>query len=124
MALDAFNRRDPEGYIAHVREDYEWRPFMFAGVEGGVYRGHAGVREWFASLDELFETFSLEVVAMRDLGDRLLVIGTLHGRGRGSGVPVESPVGIVAEADSDGLALRGVAFTSHAEALAYAGVEL
>ena len=32
MALDAFNRRDPEGYIAHVREDYEWRPFMFAGV--------------------------------------------------------------------------------------------
>jgi ketosteroid isomerase-like protein len=106
-----------------VREDYEWRSFLFAGVEGGVYRGHEGVRQWFANLDEAFESFSLEVSEMGDLGHRLLVIGTLHARGRGSGVPVESAVGIVAEVDSDGLARRGVAFTSHAEAVAYAGIE-
>jgi ketosteroid isomerase-like protein len=122
-ALEAFNRRDPEAYIAYVREDYEWRPFLFAAVEGGVYRGHEGVRKWFANLDESFESFSLEVSEMRDLGDRLLVTGTLHVRGRGSGVPVESAVGIVADVDSDGLARRGVAFTSQAEALAYAGIE-
>ena len=60
-SVEAFNRRDPEAYIAYVREDYEWRPFLLAGVEGGVYRGHEGVRQWFANLDEAFESFSLEV---------------------------------------------------------------
>jgi ketosteroid isomerase-like protein len=122
-SFEAFNRRDPEAYLRYVREDYEWRPFLFAAVEGGVYRGHEGVREWFANLDEFFESFSAEVAEVRDLGDRVLVLGTLHGRGRGSGVPVESPVGIVVELDADGMARRGVAFTSHAEALAHAGLE-
>ena len=72
-AFEAFNRRDVEAFIAavDVPEDYEWRPFLTAGIEGGVYRGPAGTREWFANLDEVFESFSLETLEMRDLGDRL-----------------------------------------------------
>ncbi len=66
-AFDAFNRRDVEAYIAavDVPDDYEWRPFLTAGVEGGVYRGPMGLREWFANIDELFESFSIEVSEMR-----------------------------------------------------------
>ena len=124
-AFEAFNRRDAEAYIAavDVPEDYEWRPFLTAGIQGGVYRGPAGLREWFANLDEVFESFSLETSEMRDLGDRWLVIGTLRGRGRGSGVAVESPVGVVVELDAKRIPLRGIAFASHAEALTYARIE-
>jgi ketosteroid isomerase-like protein len=124
-AFEAFNRRDVEAYIAAlgVPDDYEWRPFLTSGTEGGVYRGRAGTREWFANLGEVFESFSVEASAMRDLGDQLLILGTLHGRGRGSGAPVESPVGIVVELDADGIPRRGIAFASHAEALAHAGAE-
>jgi|GEM_PF-496403 len=123
-ALDAFNRRDPEAYIrdGRLRADYEWRPFMTAGIEGGVYHGHDGIREWFATLDEMFETFSAELFDVCDAGERVVVLGTLRGRGRASGVPVESPVGIVVELDAYGLARRGIAFTTHAEALADAGL--
>jgi ketosteroid isomerase-like protein len=124
-AFEAFNRRDVEAYIAavDVPEDYEWRPFLTAGVEGGVYRGPAGLREWFANIDELFESFSIETLEVRDLGDRVLLLGALRGRGRSSGVSVESPLGVVVELDGTGIPRRGVAFASHAEALAHAGVE-
>ncbi len=124
-AFEAFNRHDVEAYIAaiDVPDDYEWRPFLTAGTEGGVYRGPAGTREWFANLGEVFESFSVETSETRDLGDQLLFLGTLHGRGRGSGVPVESPVGVVVELDADGIPRRGIAFASHAQALAHAGAE-
>ena len=95
---------------------------MTAGVEGGVYRGHDGVREWFATLDEMFETFSAELSGVRDAGECVVVLGTLRGQGRASGVPVQSPVGIVVEMDAHGLARRGIAFTTHTEALAHAGL--
>jgi hypothetical protein len=124
-AFEAFNRRDVEAFIAavDVPEDYEWRPFLTAGIEGGVYRGPAGTREWFANLDEVFESFSVDALEYRDLGDRLLLFGTLHGRGRGSGVLVESPVGVVGELDANGIPMRGIAFAAHAEALAHARAE-
>jgi ketosteroid isomerase-like protein len=123
--FEAFNRRDPEAFIrdARVSADFEWRPFMAAGVEAGVYRGHDGVREWFETVDEMFETISAEVSDVRDAGERVVVLATLRARGRGSGVPVESPLGIVLEVDADGLARCGIAFTTHADALAHAGLE-
>lgn len=119
-ALEAFNRRDPEAFIRYVRADFEWRPFLLAGVEGGVYRGQEGVREWFANVDEMFERFSAESSEVYDLGDRLVILGTLRGRGRGSGVPVDSPLGVVMDFDKEGVASRGAAFASHAQALSHA----
>jgi ketosteroid isomerase-like protein len=126
QAFDAFNRHDVEAYIAavDVPEHYEWRPFLTAGIESGVYRGPTGLREWFANLDEVFDSFSIETVEIRDLGDRLLFLGTLRGRGRGSGVPVESPLGVVIELAANETPLRGIAFASHGEALAHARVEI
>jgi ketosteroid isomerase-like protein len=121
-ALEAFNRRDPEAFMRYVGADFEWRPFLLAGIEGGAYRGHEGVREWFANVDEMFEGFSAETSEIRDLGDRVVILGTLRARGRGGGVPVDSPLGVVVGFDKEGVARRGVAFTSHAEALAHAGV--
>jgi ketosteroid isomerase-like protein len=121
--MEAFNRRDAESFLAFLPSDCEWRPFFTGDVEGGVFRGHDGIGAWFAELDELFEDIHAEVLEVRDLEDRVVVLGTLRGRGRGSGALVESPVGIVSDLDDQGLGKRGIAFASHAEALAYAGID-
>jgi ketosteroid isomerase-like protein len=118
--FEAFERRDAEGFIRYATADCEWRPFLTASVEGGVYRGAEGIRRWFANVDGMFESFSVELAEVRDLGDRVVMLGTLRGRGRGSGVPVESRLGIVVEFDGEGLCTRASAFASHGEALAHA----
>lgn len=58
----------------------------------GTYRGvEAMARAWSRWLDawEGFHTSEPELI---DLGDRVVVLYTIHGRGRSSGVEVESPV--------------------------------
>jgi len=120
--LAAFEQRDADAFMSYARADYEWRPFLSSTIEGRVYRGAAGIRQWFADLEEMFESYSAELAQVRDLGDRVVVLGTVRAQGRGSGVPVESELGIVVDLDPAGLARRGVAFPSHAEALTHAGI--
>lgn len=43
--VDAFNRRDLEGFFALAASDFEWFPAMAGTVEGGGYRGRDGHRE-------------------------------------------------------------------------------
>jgi ketosteroid isomerase-like protein len=47
----AFNRRDLEGALAFLHPDVEFRPVGTSALTGrDVYRGHAGVREYFADV--------------------------------------------------------------------------
>jgi hypothetical protein len=52
----ALNRRDIETMVAAWDEEAEFRPIM-AGLEGTVYRGREGLRQWLAALFEDWETF-------------------------------------------------------------------
>src|SRR4051794_18950191 len=62
----------------------------------GAYRGHDGLRKFFADTAENFQTFRLTTTELRDLGDRVLAIGTMHVQGRGSGAAADVPnAGIV-----------------------------
>jgi len=63
----------------------------------------------------------LELPEIRDLGDRLVAIGSLHARGKASGAETESPFGCVVEWKK-GKATRLVSFLSQAEALEAAGL--
>ena len=47
-AVDAYNRRDLDAFLSICAEDIEWHPFLHSGLEGPPYRGHDGIREWFA----------------------------------------------------------------------------
>ncbi len=47
--IDAFNRRDPDALIALCSPQVRHEPSVLARG-GGVYDGHAGIREWFADL--------------------------------------------------------------------------
>ena len=48
----------------------------------GKYSGHDGLRRFFADFEELFEMFELHLPDVRDLGDRVLGLGTLRTIGR------------------------------------------
>jgi uncharacterized protein len=60
--------------------------------EGGGYRGREGVERFQADTRENWEEIQTLPEEFRDLGDRVLVLGRLKGRGKGSGAPVDAPL--------------------------------
>ncbi len=95
--LDAFNRGDVEAMLEVLDPDVVMHlalPAMFGG-EATAFRGHDECREFLRDLDEAFAEFMVEISEIRDLGERLVTIGHLHGRGKESGAEVESPIGYV-----------------------------
>ncbi|OLE35794.1 MAG: hypothetical protein AUG48_09670 [Actinobacteria bacterium 13_1_20CM_3_68_9] len=123
VGVDAYNARDPEAFVARCEPDCEWHPFLSSRVEGTPgYRGHDGIRAWFRDIDSMFTQMRADVREVRDLGDRVLGLGTIQARGRESGAEVSSPIGWLIEAP-EGELRRGWAYASHEEALAAAGLE-
>jgi ketosteroid isomerase-like protein len=86
-AIAAINRGDIEAALAVTAEDAVIIP-QRAATEG-AYRGHAGARAWFADTAETFERFRWSVSELRDLGDRVVAIGKIHIRARGSGLETD-----------------------------------
>jgi ketosteroid isomerase-like protein len=98
-ANDATNRGDVEALLEYVDPDVELVAFMevLLGGEARVYTGHAGVREFFRDFSDHFDQLHWEYPDIRDLGDRVLAIGTFRARGRGSGAEVETPIGVLTD---------------------------
>jgi ketosteroid isomerase-like protein len=92
-ASDAFNRRDLERWLALYDPDVAFDPQLTA-LEGS-FDGHDGLRRFFAEIGERFDDFQLEYADVRDLGDRVLALGKVRGRGKGSGVEIEGQVAFV-----------------------------
>jgi hypothetical protein len=114
-AGDAYNRRDPNAWVAVWSPDCEWHPFLTARVEGDPgYHGHNGMRAWFEDVDEMFSEMHVELDRFREVGDRLLVLGQMTATGRVSGAEVSSEVAWVVEPRGE-LLRRGWAYMSHAE---------
>ena len=61
-------------------------------LSGEPYRGHEGVRRWIAETFEAFDEWKLAIDEIEERGpDRVLIVGGVHLRGRGSGVTVDLP---------------------------------
>jgi ketosteroid isomerase-like protein len=67
--------------------DVQWNAFSFAPVT--QWRGHAGVRGWLLEISEMFEGLRIEPEEFVDGGDKVVVVSTMSGRGRGSGAETE-----------------------------------
>jgi ketosteroid isomerase-like protein len=119
-AFEAFDTRDIEALLALSDPDCEWLPFR-AQLEGSVYRGHEGVRRFVADMDEDWSEFRIDPDEIRDLGDRVLVIGVVHALARGSGVRVENLAGFVLDV-RDGRVARLVSYSDPGAARRDAGV--
>ncbi|MDX6605924.1 MAG: SnoaL-like domain [Solirubrobacterales bacterium] len=115
-AVNAYNRRDPDGWVALWTPDCEWHPFLTAREEGDPgYHGHNGIRAWFEDVDEMFSEMHAELETFREVGDRLLVLGEMTAVARGTGAKVRSDVAWVVEPRDERL-WRGWSYASHEQA--------
>jgi ketosteroid isomerase-like protein len=86
----AINRADLDAILRLQAEDVEWHgPQVFPDL-AGPHRGHDGVRAYAGSITDAWQEFSVRPERFLDLGDRVLVLTREHGRGRASGIEVQS----------------------------------
>ena len=93
QAMAALSRQDLAGLVDMADPEVEWFSFFADLREGGVYRGHDGMRQYVDDLTEAFEVVQAEVDDGVAVGDVVLLVGRIHYRGRESGFEREDGVG-------------------------------
>ncbi len=87
---DAINRADVAAILNLQAEDVEWRgPEAFPDL-AGPHRGHDGVRTYAQHVSDAWQEFTVRAEQFLDFGERVLVLTRERGRGRLSGVEVQS----------------------------------
>jgi ketosteroid isomerase-like protein len=120
--MDAYNRRDVDGLFAELATpDFEYYPAVVKALDGGGYRGREGVERFKVDTSENWEELQSFPEEFRDLGDRVLVLGRLKGRGKASGAPVDEPQAVILDFRGDRI-WRSRVWLDHAEGLREAGL--
>jgi ketosteroid isomerase-like protein len=120
-ATDALNRRDWNTFYGLITADFEWLPAMPGAVQDIGYRGPEEFAAYVREVEETWEYLRAVMVEFRDLGDRVLLLGRMEGRGRASRVPVDTPVAEIMDF-RDGKLSRDRVYLDHGEALRAAGL--
>src|SRR4051794_11557917 len=85
---DAFARADFESSLACLHPEIEFsQPADEPGA--GTFHGHEGVIRAFAGWTGAWDDYRVDVEELTDFGNQILAKTRHHGRGKGSGVPVE-----------------------------------
>jgi ketosteroid isomerase-like protein len=111
---------NPEAMIAASDPGFEMH-LVGVGGEPVHYAGEAGIREFFRDVALSWESFQFKATDVRDLGDRVLVLGDVQGCGRASGVEVDDRWAWIVEVNA-GRAVRVRGFLDQGEALEAAGL--
>ena len=119
--FEAYARRDMDTVLEAAHPDIEVRPGLVGGLEGRVYRGRDGFREFLEEVDATWTDFRIEIAEFRDLGDSVMALGHTWGGGR-DGIAVDAPGGWVLDM-RDGRVSGFRSFNSWEDALEAAGVE-
>jgi ketosteroid isomerase-like protein len=81
-AFGALNRGDLDAYLSVIDEDVEFTS-MIAEMEGVTYRGHDGVRHWWATVRGSFQDVQWELLDVSECGNgavaQIRATGTLGG---------------------------------------------
>jgi ketosteroid isomerase-like protein len=89
-AFRAFRKRDFEGVLRLCDENIEiTQPAELPGVSPRQ-RGHAGVLEAFAIWPEQWDDYRIDILRIADMNNKVIVTTKQGGRGKGSGVQVET----------------------------------
>jgi ketosteroid isomerase-like protein len=89
---DVLSSGNYDRLVAMADPDVEWHSFFELG-EGGVYRGHDGMRRYVDDLTEAWEFVRAEVADTMSVGNVVLLVGRIHYRGKGSGAEDATPAG-------------------------------
>lgn len=92
QAIDAYNRRDLERWIALMDEDVEIES-RFSRFGNTRVRGHRSIRRWWDDLGEAWKLIEIAPEEVRQVGpDETLTLARLNARGRGGGPDVSEPI--------------------------------
>lgn len=89
---EAFNRRDMDALADLASPSFELVPYLSSMIETTTYRGHDGLRKYFEDADAAWELIEARLEEVRELGERFVATGELHGKGRASGMDVVLPL--------------------------------
>jgi ketosteroid isomerase-like protein len=119
--FDAFSRRDVDATIALMDPEVEFfAPTATLAHEGTSYRGHEGIRDYFADIDRLWEELRVTPAEYRSEDDKVLVLGQIHARGA-VGYLADSPAGWLWQL-SGGKVIHGHVYTNPDDAVRDAGI--
>src|SRR3989442_1785466 len=104
-ALDAFSSGDPDLVVPHVDPEFEGVVPPNMSAEPDSYVGHAGVRRYIETFQEIVDELGLEWHILEEVGDWILCALRITGLGRTSGIPVDNQV-VAAIQMRDGKLLR------------------
>jgi ketosteroid isomerase-like protein len=95
---------------------------VYSAMTGHTFHGTDGIRDWMAEIDDQFEDWQLRIDEIRAVSaDRMLALGTVHFRGRASGVEFDQPMGWVYDFEGDRvIGLRNI--VGHDAAIEAAGL--
>jgi ketosteroid isomerase-like protein len=103
--MEAFNEQGIDGILPLIRPDFEATTPPELASEPDTYRGHAGIRRWFSSFDEVMDEIRWDAGGFQEIGDRVVVEFTLRARGKTTGLDFGQDAVMVWEL-RDGMAFR------------------
>jgi ketosteroid isomerase-like protein len=117
----ALGARDLDALGEIYVPDVDWRPLTGTRVESDGYRGHGGVAAYFEEIEPIWDQVAPHGESYHVHGDQVIVIGSCHIRGHGSGIETQSPMAWVITVQEDRIVAHH-AFATAEEALEHAGV--
>jgi ketosteroid isomerase-like protein len=117
--FEAHARGDMEAVLELTHPEIEVRPALVGGLEGRVYRGRDGLREFLEEVDAIWTAYRIELRELRDAGDSVIALGHTWAEGR-DGIVLDDPGGWLLGMD-DGMIRDFRTFNSWEETLEAAG---
>jgi ketosteroid isomerase-like protein len=119
--FDATARRDVGTLLEIASPEIEYVPIM-AVLEGRVYRGHDGVKQWLAEIFEHWEIFTPIGEEFHERGDTVIALGCWHARGKASGAQLDNEPATWVVEFRDGRMTRLQTYTSRTDAFEALGL--
>ena len=118
--IDAYNRRDFDGAVKDFDPELEW--VLPARQSSDSCRGPDEVRRFWEGLDDTFEELRLKPQEWVDAGDRVATRLRHYGKGKGSGLEIDTELYHQVVTFRNGRMVRIEYFAEWAEALEAAGL--
>jgi ketosteroid isomerase-like protein len=120
---EAFNRGGPPAALASPYLDPEIEVIESEAIpDSDTYQGKLGLKELLESLADTFEGLRFDPEEFVDVGDRVLVLVRMTGRGKGSGIEIDELISHL-WTDGGGRAIRLQAFNDWQQALTAVGLD-
>ena len=113
--IDAYNRRDFDAAVADFDPQIDWVLPALQGFDSCV--GPDQIKLFWQGLDETMEELRLDAQEFVDAGERVAVRLRYYGRGKGSGVEIETEMYHQVATFRDGTIVRMEYFTDWGQAL-------